>query len=251
MQQKVDSLTGWCARTKGAVNGGRFIGTDDYDALGWDRIGEFLADDGVFTFRMVAVEKVEALQARLESYGLRFDSWNVFAAKKDTIKKSTDFVEDCSLPEGYSLVEANDLKDASVINEIQQCMSRNGVAPFSGRLLSGQTLPSVLIAARGNSGNICATAFGNFPNNSLSKWSSTDWGGLVSVDEAHRGMKLGVFVNAAMVRGCVDQFGAKEVQEYAAATNILSRKLIEKSGLELDASVVSGIATAGTARFTA
>lgn len=250
LQQKVDELTSWCSTTKGAVNAGRFLGTDDREALGWEKIGEFLTDDGVFTFRMVAVDKLKELQSKLDEYEMRFDSWNVFSAERNVIKKYTKFVDECPLPEGYTLVDASELEEVSVVNEIQQCMTRNGVVPFSGRLLSGQTLPSVMIAVRDNDAKICATAFGYFPYNQLSNWSSTAWGGLVSVDETQRGMKLGALVNALMVRDCVDVLGANEVQEFAAATNTPSRRMIERSGLNLDIGVVSGIATVGSARFT-
>lgn len=250
LQQKVDELTAWCKDTKGAVNGGRFLGTDDSDALGWSRVIELLKDGGVFTFRMVPVEKIEELQVKLDKHGMRFDSWNVFSADSNAIEKHTNPLVDLPLPNGYSLIDNEELVDVAVISKIQECMARNGVAPFSGRLLSGQSLPSVTIAVRDKDANVVATAFGYFPYNQHSKWSSTAWGGLVSVDEAKRGMKLGVHVNALMVRGCVDRLGAKEVQEYAAATNIPSRKMIERSGLELDPDVVSGIATSGSGRFT-
>lgn len=118
-------------------------------------------------------------------------------------------------------------------------------------LLSGQSLLSVTIAVRDEKANVVATAFGYFPYNQYSKWASTAWGGLVSVDEAQRRKKLGVHVNALMVRGCIDRLGATEVQEYAAATNMPSRKMIERSGLELNPDLVSGVATLGKTRFTA
>jgi hypothetical protein len=253
LQQKVDELTAWCAVTKGAVNGGRFLGTDDSDALGWGKVVELMLDGGVFTFRMVPVEKTEELQLKLHEHGMRFDSWNVFSAGVDTIRQCTSPLVALPLPDGYSLVNSEELSDAKWVSEIQECMARNGVVPFSGLLLSGQSLPSVTIAVKDRNAKIVATAFGYFPYNQFSKWSSTAWGGLVCVDETQRGMKLGAHVNALMVRACVDRLGAKEVQEFAAATNIPSRKMIERSGLEIDPLVMSGIATsiAASVRFTA
>lgn len=251
LQKKVDELTNWCVKTKGAVNGGRLLGTDDYNALGWDTIIKLIKDCGVFTFRMVPVETVEELQLKLGKHEIRFDTWNVFSADNDTIKAHTKPFVKLSLPDGYTLVDTSELTDIAVISEIQECMARNGVAPFTGRLLSGKSLPSVTIAIRNENTKIVATAFGYFPYNQYSKWASTAWGGLVSVDEAQRGKKLGALVNALMVRGCVDKLGAKEVHEYAAETNKPSRRMIERSGLRLDLSVVSGIATTGSVRFTA
>ena len=251
LQKKVDELTNWCLDTEGAVNGGRFLGTDDYKTLGWSKIIDLIKDCGVFTFRMIPIETVDELQSNLSKHGMRFDSWSVFSAAKDTIKVHTEPLFELPLPDGYTLVDVSELTDVAVISQIQQCMARSGVVPFTGRLLSGQSLPSVTIAIRDKNANVVATAFGYFPYNQYSKWTSTAWGGLVSVDEAQRGKKLGVLINALMVRGCVEKLGAKEVQEFAAATNKPSRRMIERSGLRLDPSVVSGIATTGSARFTA
>lgn len=250
LQQVVDEFTPWCAKTKGAVNGGRFLGVDDIEALGWDRIIEFLERGGAFTFRMVPTEGVEEINARLQEHGMRFDYWNVFSAQGDAITRHTGPINAEPLPGGFSLVANDELGDEMVISEIQQCMARNNVVPFSGNILSGQALPSSMVALRDRHAKIVATAFGYFPYNRFSKWSSTAWGGLVAVDPELRGRKLGVRVNALMVEDCVNKLGASEVQEFAAATNIPSRRMIERCGLVLDPSVVCGIATSGAERFT-
>lgn len=251
LQKKVDELTKWCSQTRGAVNGGRFLGTDDYNALGWERVIELIKDHGVFTFRMIPVEMLDEFRASLSKHDIRFDSWNVFSADRQTIDTHTRQLVEASLPEGYALVDEKELADAAVISAIQECMARSGVVPFTGRLLAGMSLPSVTIAIRDENGAIVGTAFGYYPYNQHSRWASTAWGGLVSVDESQRGKKLGVLINALMVRGCVEKLGAHEVQEYAAATNKPSRRMIERSGLRLDPGVVCGIATTGAARFTA
>lgn len=251
LQKKVDELTDWCLNTKGAVNGGRFLGTDDYHALGWEQTIELIKEHGVFTFRMIPVEKLDELRSELSKHDIRFDSWNVFSADDETIATYTKPYTYGLLPSGYAIVEEKELSDVAVISEIQQCMAGCGVVPFTGSMLSGRSLSSVTLAIRNENGNIIATAFGYFPYNRFSERATTAWGGLVSVDESQRGKKLGVLINALMVRGCVEKLGATMVQEYAAATNTRSRRMIERSGLRLDPSVVSGIATTGSSRFTA
>ncbi|MGX1501169.1 hypothetical protein ACSSV1_006238 [Labrenzia sp. MBR-25] len=251
LQKIVDERTNWCAETKGAVNGGRFLGTDDYDALGWDRVIELIKDHGAFTFRMIPVETLDEFKNNLSKHDIRFDSWNVFSADSDKIEKHAKPLTQASLPDGYTLINEDELSDVAVVSEIQECMSRSGVVPYTGRLLAGLSVPSVTIAIRDDCGKIVGTAFGYYPYNQYSRWSSTAWGGLVSIDESQRGKRLGLLINALMVWGCVEKLGAQAVQEYAAATNEPSRRMIERSGLRLDPSIVCGIATTGSARFTA
>ena len=249
-QRKIDDLTNWCAETRGAVNGGRFLGTDDIENLGWDVIFSHLKDDGVFTFRMMPREEIAAIESRLVEAGFRIDFWSVFSAHSKEIKRHITPVVDAGLPNGYQRVRQEELTEPAIIKEIQQCMARNGVAPFSGRVLAGQSLPSALIALRDDTKNIVATAFGCLPYNKQSNWSSTAWGGLVSVDENQRGQKLGIKINALMIQDCIDRLGAEYVQEFAAETNMPSRGMIEHCGMKLDPTIMSGLATSGTERFT-
>ena len=95
-----------------------------------------------------------------------------------------------------------------------------------------------------------ATALGHRPYNSLSVNHATAWGGLVAVDEDQRGKRLGIAANARMLRGCIDSLGAETLQEFVAATNIVSRRMVERCGLTLDESCMSGIASSGRERFT-
>lgn len=250
LQKTVDESTDWCLNTKGAVNGGRFLGTDDPDAFGWSEIFRCLEEGGAFTFRMVPIEKLSALNAALEKRQFRFDYWNVFSGPSEEILDATDRVLENPLPDDLELIEPDALRDGALIHEIQAFMTSNGIAPFTGKLLANQSLPSSLIALRNRQNRIVATAFGYIPYNKFSKWDSTAWGGLVSVDPSLRGKKFGLWINAKMLNDCVTKLGATAVQEYAAETNVPSRKMIEHCGLELDTTVVSGIATSGEGRFT-
>ncbi len=70
LQKTVDEYTDLCLKTKGAVNGGRFLGTDDYEALGWEQVIELIKQHGVFTFRMIPVEKLDEFRANLGRHDL-------------------------------------------------------------------------------------------------------------------------------------------------------------------------------------
>ena len=58
LQQRVDEMVVWCRTVQGAVNGGRMLGVDDIDALGWDAIFARLEKDGYFALRMIANERI-------------------------------------------------------------------------------------------------------------------------------------------------------------------------------------------------
>ena len=249
LQQRVDEMVVWCRTVQGAVNGGRMLGVDDIDALGWDAIFARLEKDGYFALRMIANERISETEAILAERDFRIDWWNVFKGSAEAVLSHTANEDTRKLPKGYSIVRKEELTKR-VVQDMQACMERNGVKPYSGRMIVGMTEPMVSLAVRGPDGKIVATACGHMPYNAMSRHSRTAWGGLVAVDPGHRGMKLGVAVNAEMVRRCVEKLGARSVQEFASETNIVSRRMIERCGLSLDSTCMTGIATRGGERFT-
>lgn len=250
LQRKADEWSDWLYDTKGACHPGRFLGTDDAKTLGWDIIKRHLREDRVFGFRMVAVDDVEALSDKLDDLGFRIDFWDVFSGSADQILAAIEPLVKLALPEGLHMVEAAGLKDAETVRHIQECMLRNGVAPFSGKLLSGSSIPCCTVAVRNDHGSIVAVAYGYFPYNRHSPHRMTAWGGLVSVDKSQRGKGLGNLVNALMLRGCITNLGAEQVQEFVSAGNTPSRRMVEHCGLQQDPSVKCGIATSAGERFT-
>lgn len=250
LQRKAEEFTDWLYETSGACHPGRFLGTDDAEKLGWDVIMRHLREDRVFGFRMVAVDQIASLKDKLADLGFRIDFWDVFSAGSDRILESTDTLIEIALPDGLHLIDAMELKDAGTIRHIQECMLRNGVAPFSGKLLSGNSMPCCTVAIGNDHGHVVAAAYGYFPYNRHSPHRMTAWGGLVSVDKSQRGKRLGVLVNALMVRNCVTELGAEQVQEFVSETNMASRRMVEHSGLQLDPAVKCGIATSAGERFT-
>ncbi|MFN0263032.1 GNAT family N-acetyltransferase [Tepidamorphus sp. 3E244] len=249
LQQRVDELADWYRTVPGAVNGGRMLGVDDVEALGWDTIFDRLEKDGVITFRVIPVEQIPAVEQTLSERGYRIDWWNVFTGTASSILSRTADETMRTLPEDYTVVSGDDLT-SDVVQEMQACMDRNGVRPFSGRIIAGLSEESVSLAVRDADGTIVATACGHFPYNSASGNHRTAWAGLVAVDDAQRGKRLGITVNAEIVRRCVTELGAEKVQEFVNASNTVSRRMVERCGLALDASCMSGMATRGGERFT-
>jgi RimJ/RimL family protein N-acetyltransferase len=250
LQRKVDSRVGWLITTPGACHGGRFFGTDDPDLLGWDVIFKQLRQDDVFGFRMVPVENLPEIEERLFGRGYRIDYWDVYSARANTIRDVLRTL-DLSIPDGYAVLDAETLNDPDTIGEAQAFMAANGIAPMSAAMLSGKHGPCIFIAIAGPDGAIVATAFGYFPHNVHSPLEDTAWGGLVAVDPDHRGRGLGVLANALMMRGMIEEKGARAVYELVSADNEPSRRMVERCGLSLDTTVKSGLASPQDAeRFT-
>ncbi|MCZ6860317.1 MAG: GNAT family protein [Alphaproteobacteria bacterium] len=250
LQRKLHERVDWTRNTPGACNPGRFLGTDDPDALGWDFIVETLREDGAFGFRMIPIDQCADIQANLGEHGFRIDFWDVFSADAQEIIPCCGPLIDAGLPEGLSLVTKDELADQAVIAAIQSCMDRNGIVPFSGDMLSGRMCPSSMIAIKDRDEAIVATAYGYFLHNQHSSHASNAWGGLVAVDAAQRGKRLGVLVNALMVSSCVKDLEASRVHELVSEANEPSRRMVQRCGLQPDPTVRSGIATRGKDRFT-
>lgn len=250
LQRKVDSSVGWLITTPGACHAGRFLGTDDPDLLGWDVIFSQLEQDGIFGFRLMPVENMPDIERRLSARGYRIDCWDVYSARANTVRDALRAL-DLTVPAGYAVLDAEALGDRETIREAQAFMAGNGISPMSAAMLSGKHGPCIFIAITGPEGGIVATAFGYFPHNVHSPLEDTAWGGLVAVDPDHRGRGLGVLANALMLRGMIEEKGARAVYELVSEGNDASSRMVERCGLSLDTTVKSGLASPENAeRFT-
>ena len=243
---RIDALSGWFATTPGASNGGRVVGTDDPDRLGWDVIERHLREDGVVTFRHVPVSAVDDIAARVAAWGFTLHSWRVFhgaAAAIPTRRRPAP-------PQAGHVIAVETRPPDATVSEAMAFLRAHGIRPFTARILAGRSGPSVLATARSAEGALAAVAFGHFCFNAHSLWHGTAWCGLVAVNPAARKAGLGRAVNDAVVDAMIARHGAAAVVEYAAEDNLPSRRMIEGSGLVLRDNVVSCAATAGATRFT-
>jgi len=251
LQARVEASVDWIRETPGACQSGRLIGCDDVERLGWDAIEEILERDGVCSFRMIPVAKLDGLANRLAKIGYRLDTWDVFTADRSTALAAATAILSGGLPDGFTEVEIPRDPEAPQIVAMQRLMSECGVVPFSGSLLTGQIGTGTLSAVRDETGAIAAVAYGYFPHNAFSPYHRHAWGGLVAVAESQRGKKLGNTINAMMVRRVFTELDADGIYELVSASNLPSRRMVESCGLRLDAGVKCGSTAAiNGARFT-
>ncbi|MGR3722348.1 GNAT family N-acetyltransferase [Abyssibius alkaniclasticus] len=251
LQAAAEEAREWTMNTSGACDPGRFLGTDNPEALGWGKIIEILKRDGAFGFRMIPAADTTAISRRLNENACRIDFWDEFAANREDAVASSSEVIASGLPKGYSyLPQLHEAENQEMV-KVQSFMVENGIAPFSGTKLAGLDGPAVTVAIVDDSNNLAAVAHACFSHNKYSQYNRWAWGGLVAVSPSYRGMGLGKFVNAKMVSDCFSSLDADFIIELVAASNTPSRKMVEASGLRLEPTVKCGIAvTEGEERFT-
>lgn len=251
LQARAEACAAEIATTPGLCQAGRTMGCDDPDALGWDRIDDYLQRDGICGFRLITLDQADRLRARLAAGGFRFDTWDVFLADREAALAACLPILEGGLPEGLSELDGPLTPEGETTRRIQTMMADAGVVPFSGSLLSGRAGPACTVALVDASGAIAASAHAYLPHNGASRHRSHAWGGLVAVDQAHRGKGLGRLVNAAMVVAAFRDLGASHIYELVSASNEVSRRMVEACGLRHAPDLVCGLATREeAARFT-
>lgn len=227
------------------------MGCDDPDVLGWERIEAILERDGVCGFRLITTDQTERLRAQLQKRGFRLDTWNVFLADSETALTACLPIVETGLPPDLAELDAPLTPEGEATGRIQAMMAAAGIVPFSGSMLSGDIGPAVTVALADASGGIAASAHAYLPHNVASRHRKHAWGGLVAVDESHRGRGLGRLINALMVTRAFRDLGASHVYELVSASNDVSRRMVESCGLRHAPELVCGFALLSEAgRFT-
>jgi hypothetical protein len=237
--------------TPGLCQVGRSIGCDDIDRLGTAEIDRIIDRDGVCGFRLLSASKADHLRAHLEARGCRFDTWNVFVAEREHAMGACMAIVDAGLTDGYGELKAPALPEGEYTGQMQNLMGSAGIVPFSGSFLTGELGDAITVVLGDGSGTVVAAAHGYMPHNSFSPYRGYAWGGLVAVADAHRGKRIGNYVNALMILSVFRNLGATHIYELVSSSNTPSRRMVEACGLRQAPALVSGIATpTDSVRFT-
>ncbi|EJL49478.1 acetyltransferase, ribosomal protein N-acetylase [Rhizobium sp. CF122] len=250
LQRQSDEAQARIAATPGLVQAGRFFSVDNFNLIDWAFVDERLAKDGVFGFRMMPTTHIEDIRQKLGS-SYRIDVWNVCRADRTMAVAACTPIRAADLPNGLTCLGLSDRHEDETIRRIQICMTDNGIAPFSAYMLLGKIVPAVTVALADGDGNIVATAHANMPFNTHSRYRGMAWVGLITVTADQRGKGLGRLVNALAIMAAFETLGADEVVEFVHADNAVSRRMIQSCGLQLDPTILCGLATPVVdARFT-
>lgn len=250
LQQAMDEAGDWSAATPGACDAGRMLGCDDPERLGWEQLSELLRREGALAFRLLPASGKERLRDRLAEDGFRFDTWDVFTAPAETAMAAARGILGNALPSNIHSVALGRDPEGNLVRSLQNFILGAGIVPFSGSQLLGLRSPATTVALADDTGRWVAAAHCYLPHNRHSAYRDWAWGGLVCVDPARRGQRLGVMVNALIVQAAIESLGAAWIYELVSAGNQPSRRMVETCGLRHDPALVCGLATRGDDRYT-
>lgn len=226
-QRKSDRLTEWIMETPGACLTGRLMGTDDPDRLGWDVIDQNLAEDGMFSFRWMDADG----RKKVADYALRKGGnvfgWDGFLGNTETLKPVIDPILAAPLPAG--MVAEPVTPDTAP--EMQVRLAHQGMAPISAAVLCGQICRAQSLFIRDPVGEIAALGFIGMLQNRFSPIGNCAWVGVIAVDKAHRGKRLGKRVTAELIQAAMRDYGADSVMGFAAGDNLASKAMLQSCGM--------------------
>lgn len=180
LQAQAEAAEAFIRATPGACQAGRFMGCDDPDRLGWDRIGEFIDRDGICGFRLIPAANAADVRARLAERGCRFDTWDVFLADRATALAASETILSRGAPDGVEELAMPTDPEGDDMARIQALMGEAGVVPFSGSMLAGALGSAMTVAFADRDGSVVAAAHGYLPHNIHSERHAYARGGSVS-----------------------------------------------------------------------
>lgn len=243
LQAQAEASTDFIASTPGACQTGRTMGCDDIGKLGWDAIDGFLARDGVCGFRLIARDQVEAMRARLDERGFKFDSWDVYLADRATALAAIEPILERGLPDDLVDMATPTDADGEDVEQMQALMAACGVVPFSGAMLVGTVGKATTVGVGAGADSVAGVAHSYMPHNAHSPFRHHAWGGLVAVDPSQRGKGVGNYVNARMIADAFRLLGATHIYELVSGSNEPSKRMVQACGLRPEPLLVCGVAS--------
>ncbi|SEN29606.1 GNAT family N-acetyltransferase [Palleronia pelagia] len=214
----------------GAVVHARAFSSDDPEALGWDRLRDVMAREGIVTLRGVGPEVVEQATRELAEFSPNLHHWDIFRADTDTLRAVCGPLAAAPLPGTLTRLPVDALTD-DVVHAVQAFLDGHGVSPFSRDALTGRLFPARLVVITHRDGMIAAAGFAAMTHNRFSPFHRDAWVGLIAVDPDLRGLGLGRQVDAITNLEAVDALGADGSIEFVARDNAPSRAMLESCGL--------------------
>jgi len=249
LQRRTHEMRDWIAATPGIYNAGRFMGVEDPDRVPPHVIETILARDGMLGLRMISPAQAATWFPKLQGMGYRIDTWDILVGSAQHAGERAAAVIAEGMPAAIDVLPRLAGAEAPETRVAQRFLAENGLAPFSGAMLSASPPQARTVMLGG--GDLAAIGHAYFPHNEHSPFRAYAWVGLIAVAEAQRGKGLGRLVNALLVKAAIEELGASHVYEMVGRQNLASRRMVEACGLSVAADVLCGVAMpAATDRFT-
>ncbi|MXU66233.1 GNAT family N-acetyltransferase [Oceanomicrobium pacificus] len=231
LQRKRDLQVAELKDLPGAVVHGRVFASDDPAKLGWHRLREAMAEDGVISLRGIDDATIEKALRELADFHPVLHHWDLFMADAQTIRAVCGPIIEDGAPDGVECLDGQDLTPKRA-REVQAFLTGLGVSPFSTDALLGRLFPARLIAFQDARGRIVAAGFAAMTHNRHSPLFGSAWVGLIGVDAAYRGLGFGKYVDAIANLAAIEDLGGSSTMEFVARDNAPSRAMLKSCGLK-------------------
>ena len=237
-------------RSPWLASGGRLLMIADPAPEFWPEVSAMVEEDGIVALVMMRPEVVGAWVARHLGDGWGVFSWDGFMGESAVVVPASEAVlRERRLPDGWSARTTLAPSDDEIA-AMQALNAATGVSSSPAFAFRGDAFPALNVMIEDTSGRLMAMAHSAMIFHPESASSDVGFVGLVSVDEAARGLGLGVYANALVCAESQKAFGWRRVTEFVATDNPASRAMISRCGLNLDEGLVASIAIRGGGRFT-
>jgi len=231
LQRKRDSQVSELQDLAGAVVHGRVFASDNPAKLGWQRLRETMAEEGVISLRGIDDATIETALLELADFHPVVHHWDLFMADAQRIREVCGRIIESGPPDGVVRLAERELTQQKA-QMVQAFLIEQGVSPFSTDALLGKLFPARLIAFENAQEKIVAAGFAAMTHNHHSPFYNSAWVGLIGVDAAYRGLGLGKFVDAIANFAAITELGASSTMEFVARDNAPSRAMLQSCGLE-------------------
>ncbi|MDW4500550.1 GNAT family N-acetyltransferase [Sulfitobacter sp. D35] len=230
LQRKRDAEVAELNDLPGAVIHGRVFASDDPAKLGWHRLRQAMADEGLVSLRGIDDTTIENALRELAEFHPVVHHWDLFMADAQTIREVCGQIIERGLPDG--VVQLPDVEmTPTKAQEVQEFLTEQGISPFSTDALLGKLFPARLVAFENAKGKIVSAGFAAMTHNRHSPYYRSAWVGLIGVDSSMRGLGLGTYVDATANLAAVERLGASSTMEFVARDNVPSRAMLATCGL--------------------
>ena len=250
LQKRLQEKQSWFKETPGAFNGGRILGFDDPDQIGWSHVAELAIADKLALFPLF--HKDEIFEKITKHLGANWKTpyWLAYLGRpKDVIDVSRSRMEEIALPTGWT-IDVTEMPSDDQIEAIQALNSETGVSPYPAYFSRGEAAPIVTICFADAEGQLKAAASGVMRYHPRSRLGGYLFAGMVSVKGDSRGIGMGKLANAVLMVESHARLSWKIVQEQAAPDNPASIAMIRACGLKFDEDLVSVVTIDSDETFT-
>ncbi|MEO0401039.1 MAG: hypothetical protein AAF214_01560 [Pseudomonadota bacterium] len=239
VQKRMQARHIWIKDAPDIANGGRVLNIISPQITGWDRIAQFMEQDGVLA--LIAQPRATIWQDVAAAFGDTYDmpAWDVYTSDAATVTQTCRaYLAAHQLPEGWS-VTCHDCPDDGTVNAVQTLNLHTGVAPYPAFYTRSDCVATITGCVWNDAGDLVATSSLNARYHPASRLSGYVFKGATSVHPDARGHGLGKFVNAHVLLTSHARMGWDFALSQVAASNIASQKTIIGAGFARAADLVT------------